>query len=435
MTRTLPAAVATVSTLLLPITACTSAPIQGPTIERIVAISDGDHLASTYADGMLADGDAGHRDLLTTMSVADGEVRTAQVEVSNSVTAAPEVLALSPDGATAFVAERLGPRGPGVETAPDLVAGNRLFAVDVSDLDAPAVERTVSVAESPEAVAVHPDGTAIAVVANTPSASVLQIIPWSATGFGAPSTHDLATLGVTGTRQGPRGGVLATNVQWHPEGAALAVNITSQNRVAMLRVDGAAIRPWHDPVTVGTDPFVGRFTPDGRHYLTADWGRDLDAPDLEGRLPDGPSRISVIEIGDIASPHRVIASVATDKSSEGLAVSPDGRWVATVNMRGTALPAESPEYDELGSVTLLRRDVESGELSKIADTPLTAVLPEGGTFDPSGRYFIATSFQGRPGEDGGSGLQVFALGPDDAPGLTPVARVPLPHGVHHVAVG
>ncbi|MGA9375910.1 MAG: hypothetical protein WBV64_12945 [Mycobacterium sp.] len=80
------------------------------TIDRMVAISDGDHAASTYVDGMLAPQDAGYRDVLTTMSVIDGEVSTAQVEVTNSVTSAPEILALTPDGGTAFVAERLAAR-------------------------------------------------------------------------------------------------------------------------------------------------------------------------------------------------------------------------------------------------------------------------------------------------------------------------------------
>jgi hypothetical protein len=275
-------------------------------------------------------------------------------------------------------------------------------------------------------------------VSNTPDQAVLQVVPWTAAGFGEPVSHDLAVLGVSGTAQEPRGGVLATNVQWHPTGRALAVNITSQDRVAFFTVDATGgLRPWGDPVPVGKDPFVGRFSPDGRHYLTSDWGRDLSAADVEGRLPDGPSAISVIEIGPMETlgPHRVVGSVQTDRSAEGLAVSPDGRWVATVNMRGTALPADSPKYDELASVTLLSRDEHSGALSKIGDYPLTAVLPEGGTFDSTSRYFIATSYQGREDDDGGPGLQVFRVGEDEEPGLTAVQRIPLPHGSHHVQIG
>jgi hypothetical protein len=416
------------------------------TIDGLVALSDGDHLASTYGDGVLAPAEAGHRDLLTTVSVRDGAVTSAEVEVSNSVTAAPEVLALSRDGRTAFVTERLGQRRVGDTRATQLPAGDRLFAVDVSDPAAPAIAGVEAIAESPEALAVHPAGTHVAVVSNTPDASVLQLVRWTAEGFGGSAGFDLADLGITGGAGGLRGGVTATNVQWHPSGRALAVNVTTQNRVAFFTVDvpasgGMTVQPWGEPVTTGVDPFVGRFTPDGRHYVTSDWGRDLAAPTLEERLPEERSRVGVIAVGEvgpsgIGSPApRVVGAAESDESAEGLAVSPDGRWVATVNMRGTAFPAGSAMFDEHASVSLLRLDGATGELTKIGDYSLAGVLPEGGTFDASGRYFIATVFEGRPGSPDGSGLQVYRVGSDDDPGLTPVQRIPLRHGVHHVAVG
>lgn len=430
-----------VASLIAVVTACAPpdrAP-DGVTIDRLVALSDGDYVAGTYADGRLAPDQAGHRDLLTTVSVRGGDVTAAHVEVSNSVTAAPEVLALSPDGATAFVAERLGQRDPGDLRADDLPAGNRLFAIDVSDPSAPAVIAVATVADMPEALAVHPDGSQVAVVSNTPDASVLQLIPWTSDGFGDGARFDLARLGVTGHTEGPRGGVTASNVQWHPSGHALALNINTQNRVAFFTVDtpidsAVTVRPWGAPVTTGVDPFVGRFTPDGRHYLTSDWGRNLTTTEIAERLPAQPSRISVIAVGDVDSGQpRVVGSAVSDKSAEGMAISPDGQFVATVNMRGTALPAHSPNFDEHASVSLLRLDGASGALTKIGDYPLTGVLPEGGTFDASGEYFVATVFEGRPGRAEGAGLQVYRVDPQS--GLSPAQRVSLPHGVHHVAVG
>lgn len=425
------------------VVACTSSqPASAVTIDRIVALSDGDHAASTYVDGVLAPAEAGHRDLLTTISVRAGAVSTAQVEVSNSVTAAPEVLAMSPDGATAFVTERLGQRRPGDTKADQLPAGHRLFAVDVSDFGSPVLTDTATIASSPEALAVSPDGRHVAVVSNAVGAAVLALVPWRGTGFGDPLQFDLAELGITGDADGPRGGVLATNVQWHPTGRALAINVATRNRVAFMMVDTPptgvpTLRPWGDPVATGVDPFVGRFTPDGRHYLTSDWGRNFAATEMSERLPAVRSRITVVDVsgGGSDSLPRVVASAESDKSAEGLAISPDGQWVATVNMRGTALPPDSPAYDEDASVSLLRRDADRGGLTKVGDYPLSGVLPEGGAFDSSGEYFLATVFEGRDGTSDGAGLQVFRVGPNDAPGLTPAQRIPLPHGVHHVAVG
>jgi hypothetical protein len=406
-------------------------------LDRMVVLHDGDHAASTYADGVLAPVTAGYRDLLSTVTLAEGDVRTGAVEVSNSVTAAPEVLALSPDGVTAFVAERLGQRQAGDSTAADLEPGNRLFAVDVGDRSAPSLAGEVRIAQSPEALAVSPDGSTVAVVSNTPDASVLTLIPWHPTGFGQPRMFDLAALGITGSQPAPRGGVLATNVQWHPGGRVLAVNIDSQNRVAFFDVtpQAAEVSPWGS-VQTGPDPFVGRFTPDGSYYLTSNWGRNLATTSLAERLPTGPSTITVIEVGapGRAPAHRVVATAESDKSAEGLAVSPDGAWVATVNMRGSALPDDAPGADRDASVSLLRLDPDTGGLQKVGDYPLAGVLPEGGAFDPSGRYFVATVFDGRPDTDG-SGLQVYELGPAEDPGLTPVQRVDLPHGAHHIVFG
>ncbi|CAN5830931.1 lactonase family protein [soil metagenome] len=416
---------ATVCAAVVLLAGCAStADPAGLSLGQMVVLHDGDHAAATYADGVLAPLEAGHRDLLSTVTVAGGEVRTASVGVSNSVTAAPEVLALSPDGATAFVTERLGQRAAGDTMAADLEPGNSLFAVDISDRGVPVVAAEVTIPQSPEALAVSPDGTTVAVVSNTADSSVLTLVPWGARTFGSPRPFDIA-----------EDGELATNVQWHPGGGILAVNIDNQDRVAFFQLTPEGPQPWGS-VATGPDPFVGRFAPDGSHYLTSNWGRNLTATSLAERLPSEPSTISVVELAPVAGPpaHRVVATAESDRSAEGLAISPDGTWVATVNMRGSALPEGSPGADRDSSVSLLRFEAATGALEKVGDYPLTGILPEGGAFDPSGRYFVATVFEGHPGADG-SGLQVYEVGAEAQPGLTPVQRIELPHGAHHVVFG
>jgi DNA-binding beta-propeller fold protein YncE len=408
--------------------------------KSIVTISDGDFLGRSYADGQLAPESAGHRDLLTLIKPGGKAASIASVEVSNSVTAAPEVLALTPDGRTAFVAERLKPRAPGASAVKELAAGDRLFAVDLSDPAALTITATAQIAAFPESLAVSPDGRRLAVVSNTPEAAWLQIAEIRGGVFGGLQRFNLAELGVTGTASGPRGGVTATNVQWHPSGEALAVNINTQDQVAFFRLSE---RPtlWGNIVSVGRDPFVGRFTPDGGYYLTADWGRDFSATSLDGRLPTQPSSISVIRLGQVnavaeAGRHVVASTAPTDASSEGLAISPDGRLVATVNMRGTTFPASSPRFDRQATVTLLELDPATGALTKIADFPFEGVLPEGGSFDATGEHFLVTVFHGHDGarKQQGAGLEVFRVEREGRPSLARLGRIPLPHGVHHVAV-
>lgn len=409
---------------------------------KVAVISDGDFLARTYADSILAPTEANYEDTLTVLYVANGTVTRSALPVSNSVTAAPEILALTPDGRTAFVTERLGQRPAGATTLQELPAGSRLFAIDLSDAATPTLAATAEIGTYPEALAVSPDGRRVAVVSNTATQSLLQIVEYRDGAFGAVARFDLADLGITGSAEGPRGGVTATNVHWHPSGRYLATNINTQNRVAFFEIaDGDAgptLEAWGNVVETGRDPFVGRFTPDGRHYLTSNWGRDFAATDLEGRLPDRASTMSVIRLADPAAggEHRRLTTVDTDVSAEGMAVSPDGRLVATFNMRGTAFPPRSPRHGREAGLTLLSFDPDTGDLEKLDDYAFEAVLPEGGTFDLTGDHLLATSFEAHaePAGEVGAGLVVFRVVREARPRLESLGRVPLPHGVHHVDV-
>lgn len=438
MSRSLPRVAATLITLpalALPATVAAERDHgPAPTVPLFVTVADAEHAASTYVDGVLTPESAGHRDLLTVSRLIRGRVQSAAVAASNSVTAPPEVLALGPGGRIAYVLERLGGRRPGDTLASQLPAGRTLTAIDLSDPVAPKIIGGTTVAALPEALAVSPDGRSLALVANNAERSVLQVLPLDPDGRPRPPrTYDLGELGLTD----PAGGDLATQVQWHPSGRYLAINVTDRNRVGFFEVerDGDVV-PWGAPVITGTDPFVGRFTPDGRHYLTANWGRDLEATDIEGRLPDVPSTVQAITLAAPSDPrprHRPGPQADTDRSSEGLAISPDGRLVATVNMRGTALPAHSPEHDQQATVSLLRFDPRTGRFAKVGDYPLDGRLPEGGTFDPTGRWFLATVYEPARPDGPGSGVQVYRVLPGDR-GLQPVQRIPLPHGTHHVVV-
>jgi hypothetical protein len=409
----------------------------------IAAISDGDFVAQSYATGRLAPRAAGHGDILTILSIVGGKVTASEISISNSVTAAPEILKLTRDGRTVFVTERLGERPEGAEMVRDLPPGRRLYAVDLSTKSAPRLAATAEIAAFPEGLSVDPDGTRVAVVSNTAEASFVQIVPYANGRFGEVARFNLAELGITGSGPGPRGGVTATNVDWHPSGRFIAVNINTQNRVAFFEVSEVegrpSLRPWGNVVEVGKDPFVGRFTPDGRFYLTSDWGRDFSATTLEGRIPPTPSAISVVRVADPAASgetirHARVSGATTDLSAEGLAVSSDGRLIATVNMRGTAFLPDSPRFQREASVTLLMLDPETGAIKKIADYPFEGVLPEGGTFDLTGDHFLATVFQGHDGAapQVGAGLEVFRVVKSAQPSLERLGRIPLPHGVHHV---
>lgn len=402
---------------------------------RVAVISDGDFLASTYADAVLAP-HGRYRDVLTVFTRRNGEIVRSTIEMSNSVTAAPEILAASPDGRTFYAVDRLARTTPQTQRTPDLAPGRTLTVVRADEAGTLSIAATREIPPSSEGLALSPDGRWLAIVGNDPQRSTLTIVPLQDGLPAEPVVFDVATLGLTGAGEGPRRGLTLTNVQWHPDGSALAVNDNTGGRVAFFRFEAGEqplLTAWGAPVAAGADPFVGRFTPNGRFYLTSEWGRNFAASDLDGRLPTTPGTLGVTRVDD-GGTHERIGAVATDSNPEGIAVSPDGRLVATVNMRSTTFPGQ-PRFTREATVTLLALDPETGAARKLADTPFEGVLPEGATFDTDGRHLLVTVFQGHEGQADQAGLVVFRVeGTGTDARLVPVGRVAGPHGVHHVVV-
>ncbi len=364
--------------------------------------------------------------------------------MSNSVTGPPEVFVLSPDGRFAYVAERLGARGPASVETRDLAPGTQLTAIDLSDPAGPRVASTVTAGPMLESVRVSPDGRHLVLTANSPGQALVQIVAVSGGQLGAVQSFALADLGISATPGQPRGGINATYAEWHPSGRALAVNLNTRGQIAFFQVSGGAdgrkmLQAWGAPVAVGPDPFTGRFTPDGGHYVSANWGRDFAAKDLAGRLPAHSSGLSLVKLAPFGEPgaaarHNVVAGVASDRSSEGLAISPDGRHIATVNMRETALASDHPRYTKQASISYFNFDPTRSTLTKVGDYLFEGVLPEGGAFDASGKHFLATVFEYAGSENAGGGVEVWRVGEAGRPGLTYLGRIPVPHGAHHVEI-
>lgn len=401
--------------------------------KHLVVVSDGDFFASTYADSRIPAFDPRYQDTLTIMPLPLGSA-TASLDVSNSVNAPPEVLALSPDGNTAFVIEYLGQRNSDAKTREDLPPGRWLMMVDLTNPTQPKISDRQRLAQFPEAIDVHPGGKWLAITTDSGEAEVLQLVPISKSGLGKPVSIPLESLGIPVAD----GNLNASYIEWHPKGRYLALNLYRQNRIVFLeftedRASGeVSLKPWGEPVTVDADPYSGRFTPDGKYYLTANWKRNFDADSLEGRLPTEASTVSVIRLGD--NSHQVITTVKSDRSSEGIAISPDGKLVATANMRDTALPTTSSRFTREATVSLFSFDADLGQLTKAGDYPFEGILPEGISFDATGEHLIVATFEYFNSDELTGGLEVWRVNQKPNLGLEYIGRIDVPHGSHQVIV-
>lgn len=377
-------------------------PLPDFTGRYIAALSDGDFLASTYGDGQLPAAINPDRLSIISLPLEGNRAEIAQVEASNSVTGAPYAFDLTPDGQTAFVVETLAPPPAGATQRDQLPPGQQLAMIDLSDLRRPSVESAVTIAPKPETVSVHPSGELLAISTQTPDQEIL-LVPVQDGALGQPIAFSLRQLGVQLDADRFQNGMYASSVQWHPSGRYLAVNLDYRDEIAFyqLQRDGnnaPQLLPWGNLVQVGKDPFTGQFTPDGRFYLTSNWGRNFgeEVATLEQRLPTTSGTVSVIQLATPEIPssdvqHRVVSNATSDLSPESLAISPDGSLVVTVNMRGTAFPPTSPQFTDTASLSLLTLE-PSGQLTKVGDYPFAGILPESVAFDASGNYLAVAVY-------------------------------------------
>lgn len=369
--------------------------VQAPSFNGryIAAISDDDFLASTYGDGKLPTPTVGDKLSIIGLPLNQKE-DFAQIDASNSVIGAPYALALSPDSRTAFVVETLKATPIDATRREQLPPGNQLVAIDLSNPRRPKVRGQIEIAPKPETVHVHPNGDLVAISTQTPDKEII-LISFQNNQLGQPTEFSLANLGIQPDPERFQNGLYVSQVQWHPSGKYLAVNLDYRDEIAFYEVQRNAgnnlkLIPWGTPVKVGKDPFTGQFTPDGRFYLSSNWGRNFGAQvkTLEQRLPETRGTVSVIELAKLntlvsQARHQVVSSAIADISPESLVISPDGSKVVTVNMRGTAFPPNSSRFTRQATLSLMTLD-RTGQLTKIDDYPFEGILPEGAAFDATG---------------------------------------------------
>lgn len=181
---------------------------------------------------------------------------------------------------------------------------------------------------------------------------------------------------------------------------------------------------------------VLRWSPDGRFLYALDtgWGpRTID------RVLNGPGSIHVIA-WDASAP-RLIGSVASGRSSENFALSPDGAFLATLNMERTYLPSGFPtgliRGRSASSVSLFNVDPSTGIPEQMGEAvEFRGVLPQGIAFDRTGHSLAVTVFQDHDANSTTGWVEYFHIeGDGTAARLRPTGhRVATPRGAHDLVL-
>lgn len=402
----------------------------------LVVLSDADMVASAYVDGDLGPRPEGLLDSASVIELGAGPRATmpsARVGVSNAVTAWPSNLAIAPDGTWAAVTELGAPAPRGATRFDQLRPGRSLTLIDLADRSRPRIVGRRELAGTTVATAAHPSGRLLAVtLRDAGPGRRFALLAVNREGVGEPAYMDLP--GATSD---------AAHVEWHPSGRFLAVTFADRDEVRFYEFAGTdgqapALRPWGGPVKTGPLPGVGYFTPDGRHLLVTNlhWGPSVSGTYL------GTQSATMVSIRFDGSPesgsprHLIVSSAPIGGSPENFAISPTGDFVVALNMEQSYAPAADPRHTPHSSLTALTLDRATGRLYTVGTYPFDGILPEGITFDASGRYLAIANFQSRNPARGADGTtldywEVVQSGP--VPTLVQLDfKTRVPRGAHIV---
>lgn len=363
----------------------------------LAVLSDADMEASTYIDGKLGERTPEMRDALTLIPLGGGSYNTSPVTlpVSNSVMTWPNNLAFTPDGQFAFVTETFAPAPQGATERSQIPPGQQLAVIDVSNPRQPKVVNRINLGTRPMAVTVHPEGNLLAVSLGEPGRQI-ALIPFANSRLGTPTFQGHPNV------TDPN--VHTPHLEWHPSGRFLGVTLPDRNEALFYAVDRTNVnrlmlRSWGNAIITGKLPGVGHFTPDGRHFIVTNlhWGDDV-ANQFVGAHH---SSLTAIQFADAAGAdkqvkHQIVSTAAVGASAEEFAISPNGRFVVSLNMEASYLPLTDSRRTQHSSLTLLSLNPETGRLTPHGTTPFEGILPEGITFDTSGRYLAVATFEGAP---------------------------------------
>lgn len=403
----------------------TPLPLPGLKGTAIISIHDGDMLASAYVNGQL--GPRESFDALSVLSLSDMSLAT--VEVSNSVAGAPTAVAVTPDGRYAVVSESFGPRPEEGETFRDLPIGSLVTLVDLSDLSKPVVVDTAQIGNRLDGLSLSPDGSLAAVALHPTDGRGIAFVELNDGAFGDVSYANLPDLAESQR---------ISHVEWHPTQDFLAIHTVDQAMVHFAQITrgeaGVTLAPWGNAVLTSKYPFMGRFTPDGAHYLTANlfWGPDV--PGIWTEAVDGDVmsiRFDAEGAGENGPRHFIVARALTSASPEGIAISPDGEWAVTTNLEVSYAPADDPRHTPYSSLTLIDLEPETGGMETIGTYYYDGILPEAATFDASGKFVSVVNYDQLPGGAEGGSIDFWRLIEGDDPKLVQTrTSVPVPHGPH-----
>ena len=312
-------------------------------------------------DGAYKVADPPQPDTLMILDVSQFPPRVvAEIEVMHGAPGPPSGVALTPDEKLALVSNtnKIDPKDK-----TKVIADDTLQVVDLES-SPPKIISRLSLGRGPFGVSINRKGD-LALVAHTSdgTVSVLTIDGKDVKQIGSVKIGDEKSR--------------VSDVAISPGGKWALVSKRGEGNVAILSIDGTKVEYTKRDVTAGSNPYTLDISSDGKLAVVASQG------------PGGINAETVTLI-DMTSPViRSVDHITVGQAPEGIAISPDGKWLAVGVRDGSNLSKTSPFFAENGKLLLF--SLKGGKAIKVAEAA-TGKNTQGVTFTPDGKYIIVQNY-------------------------------------------
>lgn len=229
-----------------------------------------------------------------------------------------------------------------------LVKNDQVSLLDLRNPAAPRVVQTIQGGSGATGVAINRART-LALVANTgdDSISIFTI-----------ANNQLTPAGRVRLDYQSR----PTDVAFAPDGSfALAVQ-QAGNRIVRLDVNGSTVTRSNASYAPGLQPYGVVVSRDGRYAFNTNLGGRAPAPGESAA--SGGGRISTVSVTDLST-YEVVTQIDVGMTSEHVALSPDGRYIAVVVLNGSTAQPGAPNYNDHSLLQIY--SVNGAELTRVAE--------------------------------------------------------------------
>ena len=283
-----------------------------------------------------------------------------QVEVENGIQGPPQAVAITPDANVALV---------GAPTRYDYAAKKLLMDsfVQVVDLQAsPPVVARLDIGSHPQGIAIDRSGRLALVACVDGSVAVLGIDGNRVT---LQDTLKIAQKRLAG-------------VSFTHDGRHALVALRDEQGVAVLKIDEGRVTDSGLRLASGVAPYTIDVSSDGKWAVVSDVGL-AGLPSYAGKLAGDADDVTLIDVSH--EPFRAVQHVTVPSLPEGVAISPDGKWIGVQAMDGSNLTPDNPGRHARGKVVLFA--IRDGQAVKVSEAP-GGEAAQGIVFTADSKYLI-----------------------------------------------